>query len=181
MKELFENILSKRLQEHIKPFPNVEVGDRGEDYNGEAGEVIAKGAAKDLLDYDSSGALKDGMSEGYIDDDEECVAIKDSDGGIYTYTYGGDGFWVEDKEYKDFKEIEIGDEGTDYNNSKVIILGKGSANRMMSWGYDKTGAIRDGVDEGSIDLYEHCVYVKDLETGEKCSFVYGPSGVTVAK
>lgn len=183
MEKLFENILkeNEKLEEKMKPFEEVEIGDRGRDYNDEEMVVVEKGLAKDLVDHDGTGALTDGLSEGYIEEDDPAVVVRTEDGETLCYTYGGDGFWVDGESYKPFDEVKKGDIGTDYNGEKVKILDKGSANRMMSWHYDRNGAIRELVDAGDIDLYEHCVYVEDIETGEKAAFVYAPDGVTVPK
>ncbi len=80
----------------IIPFEQVQEGDEGFDYNGEPGVVEMKGTIQDIIDagYDRYGALQDGLSEGYLDSDQEAVAV-DTDGEIIGYTYGGDGFYVE--------------------------------------------------------------------------------------
>lgn len=181
MKKLFENILreSKKLKESMKPFEEVEVGDRGRDYNDEEMVVVKKGMAKNLVDYDGTGALTDGLYEGYIEEDDPAVIVRTEDGETLCYVYGGDGFWVEGKSYKPFDEVQKGDIGTDYNGEKVEILDKGSADKMIRSRYDGNGAIKELVDAGDIDIYEHCVYVEDLEAGERAAFVYAPDGVTV--
>lgn len=80
----------------IVPFEQVQEGDEGFDYGGEPGVVVMKGAVQDIIDagYDHYGALQDGLNEGYVDPDQEAVAV-DTDGETIGYTYGGDGFYVE--------------------------------------------------------------------------------------
>ena len=80
----------------IVPFEQVQEGDEGFDYGGEPGVVVMKGTVQDIIDagYDRYGALQDGLSEGYVDPDQEAVAV-DTDGEVIGYTYGGDGFYVE--------------------------------------------------------------------------------------
>lgn len=80
----------------IVPFEQVQEGDEGFDYGGEPGIVEMKGTVQDIIDagYDRYGALQDGLSDGYLDPDQEAVAV-DTDGEIIGYTYGGDGFYVE--------------------------------------------------------------------------------------
>lgn len=80
----------------IVPFEQVQEGDKGFDYGGEPGVVEMKGTVQDIIDagYDRYGALQDGLSDGYLDPDQEAVAV-DTDGEIIGYTYGGDGFYVE--------------------------------------------------------------------------------------
>ena len=183
MENLFENILreSEKLEEKIKPFEEVEIGDKGRDYNDEEMVVVEKGIAKDLVDHDETGALTDGLSEGYIEEDEPAVIVRTEDGETLCYVYGGDGFWIDGESYKPFDEVQKGDIGPDYNGEKVEILDKGSADNMIDLHYDTNGAIEELIDAGDIDLYEHCVYVEDLETGERAAFVYAPDGVTVPK
>ena len=80
----------------IVPFEQVQEGDEGFDYNGEPGVVEMKGTVQDIIDagYDRYGALQRGLDEGYLDPDQEAVAV-DTDGETIGYTYGGDGFYVE--------------------------------------------------------------------------------------
>lgn len=80
----------------IVPFEQVQEGDEGFDYGGEPGVVEMKGTVQDIIDagYDRYGALQDGLNDGYLDPDQEAVAV-DTDGEIIGYTYGGDGFYVE--------------------------------------------------------------------------------------
>lgn len=80
----------------IVPFEQVQEGDEGFDYSGEPGVVEMKGTVQDIIDagYDRYGALQDGLSDGYLDPDQEAVAV-DTDGEIIGYTYGGDGFYVD--------------------------------------------------------------------------------------
>lgn len=81
----------------IVPFDQVVEGDRGFDYNGEPGTVRMKGTVQDIIDagYDLYGALQDGLSDGYVDPEQDAVAVEDVDGDIIGYTYGGDGFYVD--------------------------------------------------------------------------------------
>ena len=80
----------------IVSFDQVQEGDEGFDYGGEPGVVVMKGTVQDIIDagFDRYGALQDGLSEGYVDSDQEAVAV-DTDGETIGYTYGGDGFYVE--------------------------------------------------------------------------------------
>jgi len=81
----------------MKSFADVKIGDIGEDYNGLTGEVIKKGPAGSLLRYDYTGAMKDAISEGYADEDEDAVAVRDEDGDTVVFVYGGDGFCVDEE------------------------------------------------------------------------------------
>lgn len=90
MKEtLFESILKENnpIDDDIKDYEDVEVGDIGEDYSGNKVRIIAKGTIGELLDYDSTGAAKD-----YIN---EC-----DDGELYNVS-SYDGVAVEDLYHKD--------------------------------------------------------------------------------
>lgn len=80
----------------IVPFEQVQKGDEGFDYGGEPGVIEMKGTVQDIIDagYDRDGALQNGLSGGYLDPDQEAVAV-DTDGEIIGYTYGGGGFYVE--------------------------------------------------------------------------------------
>lgn len=80
----------------IVPFDQVQEGDEGFDYGGESGVVEMKGTVQDIIDagYDRFGALQEGLDEGYLDPDQDAVAV-DTDGEVIGFTYGGDGFYVE--------------------------------------------------------------------------------------
>lgn len=105
MKEtLFESILKENnpIDDDIKDYEDVEVGDIGEDYSGNKVRIIAKGTIGDLLDYDSTGAAKE-----YVCDDDEAefydgVAVeelhfKDRRYPSYVYEYSPSGVVVYEK------------------------------------------------------------------------------------
>lgn len=80
----------------IKPFADVQIGDRAVDYAGNVGEVLAKGTAEEMLAYDTTGAMEEALSEGYVDFAMDAIAYEiENDGGIYAIVYGSDGAWVE--------------------------------------------------------------------------------------
>lgn len=102
-KTLFESILKESLVDRmIKDFDDVEVGDIGEDYNGNKVRIIAKGTIGDLLDYDSTGSAKE-----YVCEDDEAefydgVAVeklhfKDRQYPSYVYEYSPSGVVVYEK------------------------------------------------------------------------------------
>ena len=103
-KTLFESILKENslVDRMIKDFDDVEVGDIGEDYDGNKVRIIAKGTIGDLLDYDSTGAAKE-----YVCEDDEAefydgVAVedlhfKDRRYPSYVYEYSPSGVVVYEK------------------------------------------------------------------------------------
>lgn len=81
---------------NVKPFADVQIGDRAVDYAGNVGEVLAKGTAEEMLAYDTTGAMEDALSSGYVDFATDAIAFEiESDGSIYAIVYGSDGAWVE--------------------------------------------------------------------------------------
>lgn len=102
-KTLFESVLKENslVDTMIKDFEDVEVGDIGEDYDGNKVRIIAKGTIGDLLDYDSTGAAKE-----YVCEDDEAefydgVAVKyfhkDPRYSSYVYEYSPSGVVVYEK------------------------------------------------------------------------------------
>jgi hypothetical protein len=62
----------------IKPFKKVKYGDTGTDTTGEEFVVVAKGTAQEMVDgdYDESGMTEEGIRDGYIDPNEDAVAVE---------------------------------------------------------------------------------------------------------
>lgn len=80
----------------VKPFADVQIGDRAVDYAGNVGEVLAKGTAEEMLAYDTTGAMEEALSDGYVDFAADAIAFEiENDGSIYAIVYGSDGAWVE--------------------------------------------------------------------------------------
>lgn len=87
-----------------KRFEDVQVGDKGKDYNGEIGTVKAKGFFDEMQDWFTRGQMAySDMKEMGIDDDTLCVAVLPEDdevsfdspkGSTFVYTYGPEGFVV---------------------------------------------------------------------------------------
>lgn len=103
----------------MKSFADVKIGDIGESYNGCPGEVIKKGPAGSLLRWDHSGVMGDCISEGYADEDEDAVVVRDEDGDIVVYVYGGEGFWVDEE--IDVPTIDY-ENVLDYNQPSDILF-----------------------------------------------------------
>ena len=77
----------------MKDFEDVKIGDYGEDYNGTPYRVLLKGSIKDLYEYDVMGIIEEGLSEGYIDYDDDAVFVKSlKTNKKYVFVYGSDGF-----------------------------------------------------------------------------------------
>ena len=78
-----------------KPFADVQVGDAAVDYAGNEGKVVAKGTAEEMLAYDTTGAMEEALSAGYVDFADDAIAYKigNSD-NVYAIVYGSDGAWV---------------------------------------------------------------------------------------
>lgn len=78
-----------------KPFADVQVGDAAVDYAGNEGKVVAKGTAEEMLAYDTTGAMEEALSAGYVDFADDAIAYKigNSD-NVYAIAYGSDGAWV---------------------------------------------------------------------------------------
>ena len=78
-----------------KPFADVQVGDTAVDYAGNEGKVVAKGTAEEMLAYDTTGAMEDALSSGYVDFADDAIAYKiGNSGNVYAIVYGSDGAWV---------------------------------------------------------------------------------------
>ena len=62
----------------IKPFKKVKYGDEGTDTTGEAFIVVAKGTAQEMVDgdYDEGGMTEEGIKDGYIDPNEDAIAVE---------------------------------------------------------------------------------------------------------
>lgn len=82
---------------NVKPFEQVSIGDRGEDYGMESGRVIAKGTYDKLKEYDSTGAC-DELEELSPEQMNEMVAVlmdfEDDEDKTILWCYGADGFAV---------------------------------------------------------------------------------------
>lgn len=78
-----------------KPFADVQVGDAAVDYARNEGKVVAKGTAEEMLAYDTTGAIEEALSAGYVDFADDAIAYKigNSD-NVYTIVCGSDGAWV---------------------------------------------------------------------------------------
>ena len=74
-----------------KEFEDVEIGDRGEDYNGEKGEVCEIGTAEELIPREKYGSLQMCLDDGLIELEDKCVIVKIHDEEI-GYVYGPEGF-----------------------------------------------------------------------------------------
>ena len=77
-----------------KPFRKVKVGDVGQDYNGEDVTIVAVGKLGKLMKYDDTGMAEDGLSQGYLDKNDDAVAVESPEGGYALFTYGDDGVVV---------------------------------------------------------------------------------------
>ena len=81
----------------IKPFNKVKVGDTGTDTTGEEFIIVAKGTAQEMVDkdYDQSGMTGEGIRDGYIDPNDDAVAVEMSKKRgfsgtiVWTYDVGG--------------------------------------------------------------------------------------------
>ena len=77
-----------------KPFRKVKAGDVGQDYNGEDVTIVAVGKLGKLMKYDDTGMAEDGLSQGYLDKNDDAVAVESPEGGYALFTYGDDGVVV---------------------------------------------------------------------------------------
>ena len=82
----------------MKRFEDVEIGDIGTDYNDESVEIIMKGSATEIIDLggDTYGAIQEGISEGYIDPDQDCVIVDGKEQYGIGFVYGYDGVTVKE-------------------------------------------------------------------------------------
>ena len=78
----------------FKDFDEVKEGDTGECYLGNKGVVIEKGTAGSFVDTiaDLYGEMKEGIAEGYIDENQPAVYVEMDNGVKCAWTYGDDGF-----------------------------------------------------------------------------------------
>ncbi len=74
----------------LKPFLELQSGDKGVDYIGIAGEVLETGHYDHLKRYDTTGACGE-LEEG---EKSQMVVVKMEDGDRLLYVYGSDGFGV---------------------------------------------------------------------------------------
>ena len=81
-------------KEEFKTFDEVEKGDKGKCYFDNEGIVIKKGTAGSFVGTiaDLYGEMKEGLAEGYIDENEPAVYVEMDTGVKCAWTYGGDGF-----------------------------------------------------------------------------------------
>lgn len=77
-----------------KPFRKVKAGDVGQDYNGEDVTIVAVGKLGKLMKYDDTGMAEDGLSQGYLNKNDDAVAVESPEGGYALFTYGDDGVVV---------------------------------------------------------------------------------------
>jgi hypothetical protein len=87
---MFESVNEARE----KPFRKVKAGDVGQDYNGEDVTIVAVGKLGKLMKYDDTGMAEDGLSQGYLDKNDDAVAVESPEGGYALFTYGDDGVVV---------------------------------------------------------------------------------------
>ena len=94
----YGNKIAKTLQPvneaREKPFRKVKVGDIGQDYNGEDVTIVAVGKLGKLMKYDDTGMAEDGLSQGYLNKNDDAVAVESPEGGFALFTYGDDGVAV---------------------------------------------------------------------------------------
>ena len=76
---------------------------------------------------------------------------------------------------KAFKDIKLGMNGVDYNGNNGIIVTKGSVEELIPC--DISGQLKEGVDEGYINLKDNAVGA--LIDGELVYFDYGYDGFYV--
>ena len=87
---MYESINEAR----VKNFRKVKVGDVGQDYNGEDVTIVAVGKLGKLMKYDDTGMAEDGLSQGYLNKNDDAVAVESPEGGFALFTYGEDGVAV---------------------------------------------------------------------------------------
>mgnify|MGYP001204713752 CR=1 FL=1 len=94
----YGNKIAKTLQPvnegREKPFRKVKAGDVGQDYNGEDVTIVAVGKLGKLMKYDDTGMAEDGLSQGYLNKNDDAVAVESPEGGYALFTYGDDGVVV---------------------------------------------------------------------------------------
>lgn len=99
MKNLKESLrMSLNESKKFKEYDEVEIGDTGEDYNGEEGEVVETGSASYIINtvnkrrVETTG-LESCIDDGIIDEEAPAVVVKMWNGGEQiAYVYGSDGF-----------------------------------------------------------------------------------------
>lgn len=90
----------------MKNFKNVEIGDVATDYCDFEYIVVAKDLGKNfdknLIDYDSTGAMIDYINNSDMSIDEinemEMIAVKEEDGTTLVFLYDYDGCYVKDED-----------------------------------------------------------------------------------
>ena len=81
----------------MKNFKEVQIGDVTEDYNCDISKVVAKGKGYDEFlksgkKYDNSGGMQEAFEDGYIEKDQEWVAVYSEEFEefiVYCYEYDG--------------------------------------------------------------------------------------------
>ena len=92
--EATSNMYESVNEAREKPFRKVKAGDVGQDYNGEDVTIVAVGKLGKLMKYDDTGMAEDGLSQGYLDKNDDAVAVESPEGGYALFTYGDDGVVV---------------------------------------------------------------------------------------
>ena len=86
-------VKANSVTKRFKDFEDVREGDKGEDYNGEKGNVTMIGTAEEIAKEDKYGMMQALIDEGMAEPEQGAVicTMEDNGDGI-AYVYGGDGF-----------------------------------------------------------------------------------------
>lgn len=109
----------------VKPFADVQVGDTVVDYAGNEGKVVAKGTAEEMLAYDTTGAMEEALSDGYVDFADDAIAYKiGNSGNVYTIVYGSDGAWVKAEAEARVRQISFDfiDTGKEADSDLLLMI-----------------------------------------------------------
>ena len=83
----------------------------------------------------------------------------------------------EDLDIVPFEQVQEGDEGFDYGGEPGVVEMKGTVQDIIDVGYDRYGALQDGLSEGYLDPDQAAVAV-DMD-GETIGYTYGGNGFYV--
>lgn len=78
----------------MKAFSEVKIGDITRDYFGEGGKVVMKGTLLELYKKYGSPMSWNELEDLGLGKQTEGIAVKDEDGLLVVYVYGGEGAYV---------------------------------------------------------------------------------------
>lgn len=140
-------------------------------------EITADGAPSFYAEYDeTSSTLDDNDFDedddplyGYGEDDDLEESLDESRNSKKPLN--------EDLDIVPFEQVQEGDEGFDYGGEPGVVEMKGTVQDIIDAGYDRYGALQDGLSDGYLDPGQEAVAV-DTD-GEIIGYTYGGDGFYV--